>query len=239
MTRRVQRPAGPPPTRPIPCPPKQIPAAAKLLPRAVVFVGPMAVGKTSIGKRVAKALGVPFIDTDARIAQAHGAITEFFAQRGEPEFRRVEAEIVAREVSEPGARVVSLGGGAILTPETRALLANYPVILLMSTERAVLRTANLSRRPLLKDDPSAWTRILEERRTYYEEVADVTFRTDQYAKDALTRRVVSWIEDLPGMQREERDALAPEAHRGQKRGRGRRRRGRRGRRRSSTSRNDS
>lgn len=234
MSRRAQRPEGPPVTRPIPCPPKTTPSTAKLLPRAVVFVGPMAVGKTSIGKRVSKMLGVPFIDTDARIVQAHGKITDFFAERGEAEFRRVEAAIVAREISEPGARVVSLGGGAVITPETRELLANYPVILLMSTERAVLKTANLSRRPLLKDDPHAWTRIMEQRRPYYDEVSDVMFRTDRHSKDDLTRKIVEWIEQLPGMHREERQRVAEETAGSKKRiGRGRRRRGRRGRRRNS------
>jgi shikimate kinase len=197
MGRRVQRRTGPPTARPVPTPPRQTPAQAKLLPCAVVFVGPMAVGKTSVGKRVAKTLGIPFIDTDARIAQAYGPITDFFASRGEAEFRRVEAEVVAQEVRQPGARVVSLGGGAVLDESTRALLAGFPVICLMSTERAVRKTANLSRRPLLKDDPGAWSRILDERRHHYDAVADVTFRTDRTTKEQVTRRVVAWIEDLP------------------------------------------
>ena len=168
----------------------------------------MAVGKTSVGKRVAKVLGIPFIDTDSRIAQAYGSITEFFANRGEAEFRRIEAEIVKREVSEPGARVISLGGGAVLTASTRELLRDYPTVLLMSTERAVLKTANLSRRPLLRDDPRAWSRILESRRHLYEKVADVTFRTDQATKDQVTNMVVGWIEELPGMSRAGREAQA-------------------------------
>ena len=199
MSRRVQRPTGPPQTRPVPTPPRIIPTQAKLLPRAVVLVGPMAVGKTSVGKRVAKQLGIPFIDTDARFAQAHGAIADFFVKRGESEFRRIEAEIIAEEIAQPGPRVISVGGGAVLTESTRMLLQRYPVILLMSTQRAVLRTANLSRRPLLKGDPGAWQRILDERRPFYEEVANVTFRTDRSSKEQVTRRVTSWIERLPSV----------------------------------------
>lgn len=160
--------------------------------RAIVFVGPMAAGKTSLGKRVARELGVPFIDTDAVIVREHGPITEFFAAHGEEEFRRVEAAVIAAELAEPGTRIVALGGGAVLTESTRALLAGHPVVLLMTTQGAVLRTANLSRRPLLRDDPQAWGRILEQRRPLYEAVADVTYRTDRATKEQLAKRIAQW-----------------------------------------------
>ncbi|WP_336991522.1 shikimate kinase [Leucobacter sp. VD1] len=165
---------------------------ARLPDRAVVFVGPMAAGKTSLGKRVARELGVPFIDTDAVFVREHGPITEFFERHGEPEFRRIEAEVIAAELAVAGGRIVALGGGAVLTESTRQLLAGHPVVLLMTTQEAVLRTANLSRRPLLRDDPEAWGRILEERRPLYEEVADVTYRTDRATKEQLARRVAQW-----------------------------------------------
>lgn len=177
-------------TRPLPTPPRD---SVRLPRKAIVFVGPMAAGKTSIGKRVAKELGVPFIDTDSQIAQRHGQITQIFEQRGEAEFRRLEAEVVAREIAEPGARVVSLGGGALTHRETRKLLRDYPVILLMTTEKAVLKTVNLSKRPLLRDDPGAWSRILEERRPQYEAAAKVTFRTDKNTKEGITRLIVEWV----------------------------------------------
>ncbi|WP_341783099.1 shikimate kinase [Leucobacter weissii] len=160
---------------------------------AVVLVGPMAAGKTSLGRRLAKDLGIPFVDTDAVFVRDHGAIAEFFAAHGEAEFRRIEAEIVAAELARPGSRIVALGGGAVLAASTRAALRAHPVVLLMTTQEAVLRTANLARRPLLRDDPDAWGRILEERRPLYEEVADVTFRTDRTTKDQLARRVSGWI----------------------------------------------
>lgn len=152
----------------------------------------MAAGKTSLGKRVARELGVPFIDTDAVIVRRYGAITDFFEQHGEAEFRRVEAEVVAAELAVPGTRIVALGGGAVITEQTRELLQAHPVVLLMTTQDSVLRTANLSRRPLLRDDPEAWNRILQARRPFYEAVADVTYRTDRATKEQLARRVAQW-----------------------------------------------
>lgn len=160
--------------------------------RAIVFVGPMAAGKTSLGKRVARELGVPFVDTDAVIVRRHGVITEFFATHGEAEFRRVEAEVIKEELAVEGCRIVALGGGAVLTESTRELLAQHPVVLLMTTQEAVLRTANLARRPLLRDDPEAWGRILQERRPLYEAVASVTYRTDRATQEQLVRRVAQW-----------------------------------------------
>lgn len=203
----------PAPVRPVPGPPKHpltqpipIPDTPKRQKRrrsrrrrrrlpqeAVVFVGPMAAGKTSLGRQVAKELGVPFVDTDAVFVRSHGPITEFFADHGEEEFRRIEAELIAEELRRPGSRIVALGGGAVLADRTRALLHRHPVVLLLTTQESVLRTANLARRPLLRDDPDAWGRILEARRPLYEEVADVTFRTDRATKEQLTHRVAEWV----------------------------------------------
>lgn len=158
----------------------------------------MAAGKTSLGKRVARELGVPFVDSDAVFVRAHGPITEFFANHGEPEFRRIEAEVIARELAAGSGKVLALGGGAVLTKSTRELLAEHPVVLLMTTQEAVLRTANLSRRPLLRDDPNAWGRILKERKPLYDEVADVTYRTDRATKEQLARRVANWARTYRG-----------------------------------------
>lgn len=153
----------------------------------------MAAGKTSLGRRVAKELGIQFVDSDVLFVRQHGAVTEFFEVHGEAEFRRIEAQIIADALAEPGTKVLALGGGAVLTDSTRELLSRYPTVLLMTTQEAVLRTANLSRRPLLRDDPTAWNRILAERKPLYREVADVTFRTDRSGKEQLTRNVVQWV----------------------------------------------
>ena len=153
----------------------------------------MAAGKTSLGKRLARDLGLHFVDSDALFVRAHGPITDFFAEHGEAEFRRIEAELIAEQLDAPGSRILALGGGAVLSAETRERLSEVPVILLMTTQQAVLRTANLQKRPLLRDDPHAWGRILKERKALYEEVADVTFRTDRCTKEQLTLRAAQWI----------------------------------------------
>lgn len=177
----------------------------------------MAAGKTSLGRRVAKELGIPFVDSDVVFVRKHGAIADFFAANGEPAFRQIEEEIIAAELAEPGLRILALGGGAVLSDATRALLRDYPTILLMTTQEAVLRTANLSRRPLLRDDPSSWGRILEERKPLYREVSDITFRTDRAGKEQLSRRVVEWVRayarrEYLAAQAAERAAAEPEAN---------------------------
>lgn len=163
----------------------------------------MAAGKSSLGLRVAKELRVPFVDTDSVFQRKYGAITDFFATHGEAEFRRIEAEIIAEQLAEPGLRVVALGGGAVLTESTRELLAEFPVVLLMTTQEAVLKTANLARRPLLRDNPQAWGQILAERRPFYEAVSDITFRTDRATKEQLARRVIDWARHRAQTQKEE------------------------------------
>ncbi len=87
----------------------------------VVLIGPPGAGKTTVGRRVAKALGLPFTDTDRAIVQAHGSIADIFREHGEPRFRQLERAQVAAALAEDG--VVSLGGGAVLDPATRADLA--------------------------------------------------------------------------------------------------------------------
>src|SRR5690606_4827937 len=78
-------------------------------PRAVVFIGPMGSGKSSIGRRVSKRLGVSFTDTDSLIVAEHGPIADLFSARGEEVFRGIEREAVAEALTRGG--VVALGGG--------------------------------------------------------------------------------------------------------------------------------
>ncbi|MFG6401399.1 MULTISPECIES: shikimate kinase [unclassified Microbacterium] len=157
---------------------------------ALVLVGPMGAGKTSVGRRVAKALGVTFSDTDARIAREHGAIPQLFATYGEPHFRRLEREAVREALAAGG--VVSLGGGAVLDPDTRAELTAHRVVLLTVHPRVVAGRMRDESRPLLSgtDAITRWREIYEARRPLYEEVADVTFDTSsgplQVAVDAIT-----------------------------------------------------
>jgi len=160
---------------------------------SLVFIGPMAAGKTSIGRLVADELGVPFIDTDAAIAAEHGPIPEIFETRGEQKFREIEEQAV-REALAPGlANVVSLGGGAVLSEHTRQLLQGHTVILLMTDSETVLSRANLEKRPLLKNDPGAWQRILDERLPTYVSLASHTVHTANLPKDRVASEIVTWL----------------------------------------------
>lgn len=159
----------------------------------LVLVGPMGAGKTSVGRRVAKALGLRFVDTDKVIAAAHGTIPEIFATHGEAQFRAWEAEAVAEAITRGG--VVSLGGGAVVTPATRDLLRTVPVAhLTVSTEAVAARIADTTRPLLAGDDPvAAWSRIADARRGWYDEVADETFDTSRTPMQRVAEQVVNWM----------------------------------------------
>lgn len=101
----------------------------------VVLIGPMGAGKTTIGRRVAKALSADFVDSDAEFVRSHGPIAPYFDAHGEAAFRREERRVVERAVRRDV--VLSLGGGAVLDTATRADLAVVPVVLLTTTAEAV------------------------------------------------------------------------------------------------------
>ena len=97
--------------------------------RAIVFVGPMAAGKTSLGRRVAKDLGVQFVDSDAVFQSRHGVITEFFERQGESEFRRIEAEIIAEQLAQPGVAAGLVEGARFEMRNRGPILTTRPYIL--------------------------------------------------------------------------------------------------------------
>lgn len=161
---------------------------AKPLP--LVLIGPMGAGKTKIGRRVARSLSVPFIDTDKRIVADHGPITEIFASHGEPEFRRLERIAVADALKEPA--VVSLGGGAVIDPDTQRDLDGLTVVLLTVTAEAVAARIRTDKRPLLKDGTGDWQRIYEDRRPTYERLATITFDTSREPIENIADRIADW-----------------------------------------------
>lgn len=162
-------------------------------PLTLVLVGPMAAGKTSVGRKVARMLDVPFTDTDKRIAAAHGPIPEIFASRGEQHFRELERDAVAAAVAEGG--VISLGGGAVIDAGTRALLHRHPVVFLTVSAEAVERRIGGAGRPLLAGEENPverWRNIFEQRRGWYEEVADLTVDTSRRPMRALAEQIAAW-----------------------------------------------
>jgi shikimate kinase len=161
-------------------------------PLTLVLVGPMAAGKTSVGRRVARRLHVPFIDTDKRIVAEHGPIPAIFAEHGEAYFRSLERDAVAAALSEGG--VVSLGGGAVTDAATRALLRGRHVVFLTVQPDAVADRIRGSGRPLLEaEDPlERWSSIFEERREWYEEVASATFDTSRRPMQKIADEIAAW-----------------------------------------------
>lgn len=159
----------------------------------VVLVGPPGAGKSTIGRKLAKELDVELYDTDAGIeAEAGRTIAEIFAADGEPGFRSIEEDVVRRALhTEPG--VVSLGGGAILSTETRKLLRDHTVVYLeLSVAEGLRRTGTSTARPLLNDtDPSAkYRELMRERRPLYREVATVRVRTDGRSPGRVVRAIM-------------------------------------------------
>jgi shikimate kinase len=155
-----------------------------------VIIGPPGAGKSTIARRVAHALGAPWVDTDAAIEAATGtSVSEIFVDHGEPHFRELERAEVARALSGPG--VVSLGGGAPMDPRTQQLLAGQTVIFLdVGIADAARRIGFDASRPLLMVNPRAsWTRMMNERRGTYERLA--THRVD-----TAGRRPAAVVEEI-------------------------------------------
>jgi len=142
---------------------------------AVVLVGPMGVGKTTIGRKLAKILERKFVDSDEVITKAHGAITDIFTQRGEKEFREIESDTVIALLNEQ--IVLATGGGAVLSERTRQALSFATVVYLATDGKHIGARLRSGKRPLIKNGMSDWRAIYEARRHLYEEVADFTVDT--------------------------------------------------------------
>src|SRR5438552_3422577 len=148
--------------------------------RSVVLVGMMGAGKSSIGRRVALRMGIPFVDADAEIEKAaQMTIPELFSRRGEGEFRAGEARVIVR-LLESGPQVLATGGGAFMNADTRAAIAAKGVSIWLKAELDVLmkRIKRRHDRPLLKtDDPGATLRRLIDERYPMYALADLTVQS--------------------------------------------------------------
>ncbi|MFF1572164.1 shikimate kinase [Leifsonia sp. NPDC058292] len=157
----------------------------------IVLIGPPAAGKTRVGKRLAKRLGLPFVDTDAVVVSQHGPIPAIFAELGEPHFRRLERAAVAEALTGPG--VVSVGGGAVLDPDTQSDLAGASVVLLTVRPEAIAARIANSKRPLVSDLES-WKRLVAQRADLYSSLADYTADTSSRPIETIVEEIAHWID---------------------------------------------
>lgn len=160
-------------------------------PRAVL-VGPMAAGKSSVGKSLAGRWGVEFRDSDSLIeAHCGRPVSEIFRIEGETAFRGYERDVILRQLSTFDG-VLALGGGAVLDARTRAALVGHTVVYLTVDDRnAGYRIKNDTTRPVLAGGGiHAWRRIFAERRPLYEEVASVEVDTSRGTTSASATRII-------------------------------------------------
>ena len=154
----------------------------------LVLVGAPGAGKSTVGRRVAERLGVPFADTDHLIEEAAGMpVSDIFVTAGEPEFRRLEEDAVA-EALRTQRGVLALGGGAVLSERTRALLAAHRVVWLrVSMSEAATRVGMNTARPLLLGNVrTTLAGLLEARTPLYEEVSSAVVDTsDRKIRDVV------------------------------------------------------
>jgi shikimate kinase len=163
--------------------------------RSIVLVGMMGVGKSSIGRRLAARLGVPFVDADSEIEKAAGmSIADIFARHGEADFRSGEARVIAR-LLDGGPQVLATGGGAVMNADTRAAIKAKGVSIWLSAEFDVLmRRINKRKndRPMLQTaDPAATLRELLVAREPVYALADLTVQSREVPHDAIVSEIMT------------------------------------------------
>ncbi|HEV7417608.1 MAG TPA: shikimate kinase [Tianweitania sediminis] len=165
--------------------------------RTVVFVGLMGAGKTAIGRRVAQALDLPFVDSDHEIeAVSRLTIPELFERYGEPEFRALEHRVLERLVRE-GPGIVSTGGGAFMDANTRAVIAERGISVWLKADLDVLmeRAMKKGNRPLLKtaDPRGTMAGLMAARYPTYAQ-ADITVETRDEKREVITSEVLDALD---------------------------------------------
>lgn len=173
------------------------------LPKTVALVGLMGAGKSSIGRRLAQRLKVPFVDADAEIEAAAGAtVEEIFERHGEAAFRDGERRVIARLLEGP-VHVLATGGGAFMDPSTRELMRERAVSVWLKADLDLLlpRVLRRNNRPLLKaGEPRAvLERLIAERYPVYAE-ADITVNSLDGPPETTLERVLAALSAYFGVE---------------------------------------
>jgi len=164
--------------------------------RSIVLIGMMGAGKSSIGRRLAARLGIPFVDADTEIESAAGmTIPEIFDKHGEPYFRAGEARVIAR-LLDNGPQVLATGGGSVMDPQTRALIGEKGISVWLRAEIDVLlkRTKRRNDRPLaerIKD-------LLPEREPVYAQ-ADIVVQSRDEPHDTIISEIMLELQKCLGL----------------------------------------
>ncbi len=170
--------------------------------RAIVLVGLMGAGKTSVGRRLAEKLGIPFIDADHEIVAAAGkSIAEIFADHGEEYFREGERRVIAR-LLETGPQVLATGGGAYMNSDTRERVRDQGISIWLKADLEVLlkRVAKRNDRPLLQqDDPTAVLKRLIDLRYPVYSLADITVESRDVQHTQMVNEVIKALAAWPGL----------------------------------------
>ncbi len=161
--------------------------------RSLVLVGMMGAGKSSVGRKLATRLNLPFVDADTEIEVAAGmTIPEIFQSRGEPEFRSGEARVIAR-LLDAGPQVLATGGGAYMNAETRSLIAQKGLSVWLKADFDVLirRIRRRTDRPLLRtaDPDGTLKRLIEERYPVYA-LADLKIESRDVSHEVIVDEVI-------------------------------------------------
>jgi shikimate kinase len=148
----------------------------------------MGVGKTTIGRKLAKALKLQFIDTDNLITDEHGPIPAIFEERGEAVFRRFEEDAMERAIR--SSAVVATGGGAVISELTRKRLKAVTVIYLSTDGKHIASRLKNGNRPLIQNGVEDWRRIYDERKPLYLETADFEINTSGQPINASIKDII-------------------------------------------------
>jgi shikimate kinase len=180
--------------------PKPPDSAIPSIDRTIALVGLMGVGKSTVGRRLARRLGRDFVDADAEIeAAAAMTVSDIFAQLGEPEFRAGEARVI-RRLLDGAPKVLATGGGAMMNPDTRALLKARTVTVWLRADLDVVaqRVGRRDTRPLLRGkDPKATLAALAEARYPIYAEADLTVDVGAGSHAQAVEAVVAALRAVP------------------------------------------